>query len=169
MGLTCIFNSYILPFPFNFQPLLHLLKLSFITIPVWDHSFGRANQYNSRIFFDSHTTRYLLLLLLLFLLLLPLVNKPNDVFEVHVLINQDMFRMKHHPSSVVQSVEFYRRYVDDTFALFNTEQDALSFFSYINSQHPNIKFTMEREENQKLSFLDVLLDNLLKLINNSSS
>ena len=38
-------------------------------------------------------------------------------------------------------------------------QDALSFFSYINSQHPNIKFTMEREENQKLPFLDVLLDN----------
>lgn len=56
-------------------------------------------------------------------------------------------------------IEFYRRYVDDTFALFNTEQDALSFFSYINSQHPNIKFTMEREENQKLPFLDVLLDN----------
>ena len=26
-------------------------------------------------------------------------------------------------------IEFYRRYVDDTFALFNTEQDALSFFS----------------------------------------
>ena len=38
-------------------------------------------------------------------------------------------------------------------------QDALSFFSYINSQHPNIKFTMEREENQKLPFLDELLDN----------
>ena len=25
-------------------------------------------------------------------------------------------------------IEFYRRYVDDNFALFNTEQDALSFF-----------------------------------------
>ena len=55
-----------------------------------------------------------------------------------------------HNSGVV----FYRRYVDDTFALFNTEQDALSFFSYTNSQHPNIKFTMQREENQKLPFLD---------------
>ena len=55
--------------------------------------------------------------------------------------------------------EFYRRYVDDTFALFNTEQDVLSFFSYINSQHPNIKFAMEKEENHKLHFLDVLLDN----------
>ena len=37
-------------------------------------------------------------------------------------------------------------------------QDGLSFLNYINSQHPNIKSTMEREENQKLPFLDVLLD-----------
>ena len=71
--------------------------------------------------------------------------------------------MGHHEKRWLENynsgIEFYRRYVDDTFALFNTEQDALSFFSYINSQHPNIKFTMEREENQKLPFLDVLLDN----------
>ena len=55
-------------------------------------------------------------------------------------------------------IEFYRRYVDNTFALFHTEQDALSFFSHINTQHPNIMFTMKREENHKLPFLDVLLD-----------
>ena len=58
--------------------------------------------------------------------------------------------MGHHKKRWLENyssdIEFYRRYVDDTFALFNTEQDALSFFSYINSQHPNIKFTMEREE-----------------------
>ena len=45
------------------------------------------------------------------------------------------------------------------YALFNTEQNALSFYSYINIQHPNIKFTMEREENHKFPFLYVLLDN----------
>ncbi|XP_068756976.1 uncharacterized protein [Montipora capricornis] len=71
--------------------------------------------------------------------------------------------MGHHEKRWLENynsgIEFYRRYVDDTFALFNTEQDALSFFSYINSQHPNIKFTMEKEENHKLPFLDVLLDN----------
>ena len=56
--------------------------------------------------------------------------------------------MDHHEKRWLENynsgIEFYRRYVDDTFALFNTEQDALSFFSYINSQHsvPNIKFTM---------------------------
>ena len=51
------------------------------------------------------------------------------------------------------------RYVDDTFCLFNNETDALEFFHYINDKHPNITFTMETEVNQKLPFLDVLLDN----------
>ena len=37
------------------------------------------------------------------------------------------------------------------------EQDASSFYSYINIQHPNIKITMEREENHQLAFLIVLL------------
>ena len=50
-------------------------------------------------------------------------------------------------------------FTDASRVVFNSEQDALSFFRYINSQHPNIKFTMEREENHKLHFLDVLLDN----------
>lgn len=62
--------------------------------------------------------------------------------------------MGHHEKHWLENynlgIEFYHRYVDDTFALFNTKQDALSFFSYINIQHPNIKFTMEREENCKL-------------------
>ena len=56
------------------------------------------------------------------------------------------------------SVQLYRRYVDDTSFLFNTEQDALSFFDFLNSQHPNIKFTIEKETKQMLSF-DVSIDN----------
>ena len=54
---------------------------------------------------------------------------------------------------------FYRRYVDDTFCVFETEQDAVSFYNYINSQHPNICFNMEKEVDHKLSFLDVLVHN----------
>ena len=57
------------------------------------------------------------------------------------------------------AIYFYRRYVDDTFCLFNNETDALEFFHFINDKHPNITFTMETEVNQKLPFLDVLLDN----------
>ena len=57
------------------------------------------------------------------------------------------------------SVKFYRRYVDDTFCLFNDERDALLFFNFLNSQHPNIKFTMEKETNKMLAFLDVCINN----------
>jgi len=32
-------------------------------------------------------------------------------------------------------------------------------FDYINARHPSIRFTMEREIDRKLSFLDILLDN----------
>ena len=56
-------------------------------------------------------------------------------------------------------VLFYRRYVDDTFCLFNNEEDALMFSDYINARHPSIRFTMEREIDKKLPFLDILLDN----------
>ena len=31
------------------------------------------------------------------------------------------------------------------------------FFNYINRQHPNIKFTFEKESNNQLSFLDILI------------
>ena len=54
---------------------------------------------------------------------------------------------------------FYCRYVDDTFRLFHSEQDAIAFFDHINSQHTNIRFTMEKETDHVLPFLDVLIDN----------
>ena len=57
------------------------------------------------------------------------------------------------------SILFYRRYVDDTFCLFDTEHDATLFFDYINDRHPNMRFTMEKEMDKKIPFLDVLIDN----------
>ena len=54
---------------------------------------------------------------------------------------------------------FYRHYVDDTFCLFHSENQALLFFNYINSRHPNIRFTMEKETDHKIPFLDVLINN----------
>ena len=56
-------------------------------------------------------------------------------------------------------VLFYRRYVDDTFCLFHSERDATLFFNYIDKQHPTIRFTMERETDHVLPFLDVLINN----------
>ena len=54
-------------------------------------------------------------------------------------------------------VLLYRRYVDDIICLFNSEQDADQFFKFLNAQHPNIKFTFEKEKDGKLVFLDVLI------------
>jgi len=53
---------------------------------------------------------------------------------------------------------FYRRYMDDTFLLFNDPSHINPFLSYLNSQHPNIKFTCEIEQNNKLSFLDTCIN-----------
>ena len=49
----------------------------------------------------------------------------------------------------------YKRYVDDTFLIFETQEQIDGFFNYINSQHPNIRFTRENESNNKISFLDL--------------
>ena len=51
----------------------------------------------------------------------------------------------------------YRRYVDDTFLLFRSPQHIDSFLDYLNGRHPNIKFTSERESNNQISFLDILI------------
>ena len=49
----------------------------------------------------------------------------------------------------------YRRYVDDTFLLSSSELHVTKFLNYTNSKHRNIKVTVEREENNSLSFLDI--------------
>ena len=55
-------------------------------------------------------------------------------------------------------ISIYHRYVDDIFCLLDNKHDAYLFFNYINTQHPNIKFTYEKQLDGKLPFLDVLVD-----------
>ena len=48
--------------------------------------------------------------------------------------------------------------MDDTFVIWPHEQDELQrFHEHLNGQHPNIKFTIEHEKENKLAFLDVLV------------
>ena len=49
----------------------------------------------------------------------------------------------------------YKRYVDDTFLLFENLNQIEEFLQYLNAQHPNIKFTREIETDGGLSFLDI--------------
>ena len=52
-------------------------------------------------------------------------------------------------------IRHYRRYVDDIFCMVDNEVDAQNFLTFLNSQHSSIKFTMEKEVNKILPFLDV--------------
>ena len=56
-------------------------------------------------------------------------------------------------------VLMYKRYVDDIFCMFGNEKDAENFFEFLNCRHKNIKFTIEKESNKFLSFLDILIKN----------
>ena len=50
------------------------------------------------------------------------------------------------------------RYVDDTFTMFDSKNNANEFLSFLNSRHDSIKFTIEFEEDNKIPFLDILLE-----------
>ena len=52
---------------------------------------------------------------------------------------------------------FYKRYVDDTFVIFSNSDHATHFLNYINAQHRNISFTMERQKDKCLNFLDTCI------------
>ena len=49
----------------------------------------------------------------------------------------------------------FKRYVDDIFVMFLCQSHLKDFVNYMNTKHPNIKFTSEFEENDSFSFLDV--------------
>ena len=55
---------------------------------------------------------------------------------------------------------FYLRYVDDIVAAFDKEQDSLNFLNFLNKKHPNIKFTIEKQINHSIAFLDVFISGI---------
>ena len=58
----------------------------------------------------------------------------------------------------VQKPAIYFRYVDDTFAVFKQESDVDDFLVTLNRLQPALKFTFEKEQDGKLSFLDILVE-----------
>ncbi|MEL7307661.1 MAG: reverse transcriptase domain-containing protein, partial [Pseudomonadota bacterium] len=48
----------------------------------------------------------------------------------------------------------YYRYVDDCLALFTSQKDAEDFLLFLNSHHPDLKFTIEYETDGSIAFLD---------------
>ena len=89
-------------------------------------------------------------------LALALVNLFMSHFETKWLQNEKASEVLH-----------YKRYVDDIFCLFKTDIEVEKFYSFINCQHPNIKFTLEKEHNKTLPFLDILVNSNEKKIETS--
>ena len=55
---------------------------------------------------------------------------------------------------------FYLRYVNNILAAFHNKQDILSFLNFLNNRHPNIKFTIEKQINDSIAFLDVFISGI---------
>ena len=53
--------------------------------------------------------------------------------------------------------KLYKRYVDDLFMLTGSSEEADRYFTSLKASHPSINFTMEKETNNKLAFLDILI------------
>ena len=73
----------------------------------------------------------------------------------------DIF-MEHFENIILKSAPLkpstWFRYVDDTFVIWSHGKETLPpFLAFLNAQHPNIKFTMEIEQDNQIPFLDVLV------------
>jgi len=55
------------------------------------------------------------------------------------------------------NIKFWSRYVDDTLSIFRETDDIKvdQFLEILNSKHETIKFTLEKEINSKINFLDI--------------
>ena len=56
--------------------------------------------------------------------------------------------------------KFYLRYVDEIQAAFDNEQDSCIFLNFLNNTHPNITFTIEKQINCSIAFLDVFISGI---------
>ena len=76
-----------------------------------------------------------------------------------ILANIYVGYLEHQIFSTVQNYHpiLYKRYVDDTFALFRRKTDKLEFFNQLNSISCLV-FTTEDEKDSTLPFLDVLVN-----------
>ena len=97
----------------------------------------------------------------------PLAPVLADIFMNH-LLERHVVRRESDWDNIVMSPPTFRpvlytarlfiRYVDDILACFNTQKEADEFASFLNSLHPNIKFTIEYEcDFGRIPFLDLFI------------
>ena len=72
-------------------------------------------------------------------------------------IFMDFYKSKWLNEYNLNKPKFYLRYVDDILAAFEKEQDSLNFLNFLNNKQPNIKFTLEKQVNHSIAFLDIFI------------
>ena len=56
--------------------------------------------------------------------------------------------------------KFDLKYVDDILASLDNDQDSLTFLNFLNNRHPNSGFTIEKQVNHSIAFLDVFISGI---------
>ena len=56
--------------------------------------------------------------------------------------------------------KFYLRYTGDILAAFDIKQGSLNFQIFLNNRHPNIKFSIETQNDHSIAFLDVFISDI---------
>ena len=55
---------------------------------------------------------------------------------------------------------FYLRYIDNILATLFKEQNSLNLLNFLINRHPNIRYTIEKQINHSISFLDVFISSV---------
>ena len=67
------------------------------------------------------------------------------------------FEKSHMVELKEMGLNHWSRFVDDTFATINNQNCIKPILDFLNTRHPNLKFTCEEEQDNSLAFLDVLV------------
>ena len=91
----------------------------------------------------------------------PLGPTLANVFLVHFEKNC----LQNYPSYFKS--HYYWRYADDIFVLFTSSKHLGAFRNFLNGRHTNMSFTIEREKQNRMSFLDIAIIHEDKTFTNS--
>ena len=98
-------------------------------------------EFNSKIYTDGNSLA---------------MGNPLSPVSAEIFMDDLESKIEKHP--LFSRFIFWYRYVDDIFACFlGTSRQLTTFFKHINKLHPNITFTMEREANNSINFLDLTI------------
>ena len=63
---------------------------------------------------------------------------------------------------ILTNLNFILTYADDILAPFDNEQGSLNFLIFLNNRYRNIKFTIKKQINHSIAFLDAIISGVNK-------